>query len=61
MKVTDDQKGGDLRLQERQCQKECDQLERRMRPFSTEFSSFLLKPIKKKIDPFLPNFTSDVA
>ena len=56
MKVTDDQKGGDLRLQERQCQKECDQLERRMRPFSTEFSSFLLKPIKKKNRPIFTKF-----
>ena len=54
MKVTDGQKGGDLRLHQRQSQKEWDEIERTIRPFSTQFSRFLLKPIKKKTPP--PSF-----
>ena len=54
MKVTDGQKGGDLRLHQRQSQKEWDEIERAIRPFSTQFSRFLLKPIKKRhpLPPF---------
>ena len=54
MKVTDGQKGSDLRLHQRQSQKEWDEIERAIRPFSTQFSRFLLKPIKKRhtLPPF---------